>query len=80
MSEEPTYKVQSILFDKDKISLNEAIEWVISHKDKIKKIDETETQYRFRQLEPTYLKRKGYTEFRTKRLNDTVSLVISYKK
>jgi hypothetical protein len=77
---EPTYKVQSILFNKDKISLQDAIDWVINHKDKIKKIDETETQYRFRQLEPTYLKRKGYTEFRTKPLNDTVSLIIAYKK
>jgi hypothetical protein len=74
------YKVQSILFNKDKISLNEAIEWVVSHKDKVKKIDETETQWRFRQLEPSYLKRNGFTEFRTKRLNDTVALVLVYKK
>ena len=79
MSEDPNYKVQSILFDKDKISLDEAIEWVINHKDKINKIDETETQYRFRQISPEYLKRKGYTEFRTKRLNDTVALIIAYK-
>lgn len=78
MSED--YKVQSIVFDKSQIDLDEAINWVISHKDKIKKIDETDTQYRFRQLEPSYLKRIGFTEFRTKRLNDVVSLVIAYKK
>ena len=74
------YKIQSILFDKSEINLQDAINWVISHKDKIKKIDETETQYRFRQLEPSYLKRKGFTEYRTKKLNDIVSLVIAYKK
>jgi hypothetical protein len=73
------YKVQSILFNKDKISLEEAIDWVASHKDRIRKIDETETQYRFRQLEPSYLARLGYTEYRTKVLNDTVALLIAYK-
>ena len=72
-------KIQSILFSKDKITLEEAIDWVVSHKDKVKKIDETETQWRFRQISPEYLKRKGYTEFRTKRLNDTVALIIAYK-
>jgi len=77
---EPNYKVQSIVFDKSQIDLDEAIDWVISHKDKVKKIDETETEWRFRQLEPSYLKRKGYTEYRTKKLNDIVSLVIVYKK
>jgi len=76
---EPNYRVQSIVFNKDKISLNEAIEWVVSHKDKVKKIDETETQWRFRQIEPSYLKRLGYTEYRTKPLNDTVALIIAYK-
>jgi len=74
------FKVQSILFDKNQISLQDAIDWVICHNDKIKKIDETQTEYRFRQISPEYLKRKGYTEFRTKRLNDTVSLVIADKK
>jgi hypothetical protein len=74
-----TYKVQSIVFEKDKIDLEEAFDWVVSHGDKVKKIDETETQYRFRQLNPDYLKRKGFTQFRTKKLNDIVSLIIAYK-
>lgn len=73
------YKLQSILFEKDEIGLQEAIDWVISHGDKLKKIDETETQYRFRQLDPKYLKRKGYTEFRTQKLNEVVSLILAYK-
>jgi len=74
------YKVQSILFEKDQIGLQEAIDWVVSHGDKVKKIDETDTQYRFRQLDPTYLKRKGFTEYRTKKLNEIVSLILVYKE
>jgi hypothetical protein len=74
------YKVQSIVFEKDMIHLQEAIDWVVSHGDKVKGIDETDTQYRFRQLSPVYLKRKGYTEYRTKQLNDVVSLILVYKK
>jgi hypothetical protein len=73
------YKVQSIVFEKDMIHLQEAIDWVVSHGDKVKKIDETETQYRFRQLNPNYLKRKGFKFFRTKKLNDIVSLILAYK-
>ena len=74
------YKVQSIVFEKDQIALQEAIDWVVTHGDKIKKIDETETQYRFRQLDPSYLKRIGYKEYRTKKLNDIVSLILVYKE
>ncbi len=74
------YKVQSIVFEKDMIDFQEALDWVISHGDKVKKIDETDTQFRFRQLDPNYLKRRGYTEFRTKRLNDVVSLILAYRQ
>jgi hypothetical protein len=74
------YKTQSIVFEKDQIGLQEAIDWIVSHGDKIKKIDETETQYRFRQLSPVYLRRKGYKDYRIKKLNAIVSLVLVYKE
>jgi hypothetical protein len=74
------YKVQSVVFNKDQISLDDAFDWLVDNGYRIKKSDETETQYRFRQLEPSYLKRKGFTEYRTKLLNDVVSLVLVYKK
>lgn len=73
------YKIQSILFDKDKINFEEAVDWIIHHGDKIKHVDETDTQFRFRQLSPIYLKRIGYNKYVTKRLNDTVSFIIVYK-
>jgi len=74
------YKVQSVVFNKDKIPLDKAFDWLVVNGYKIKKSDETETQYRFRQLEPSYLKRQGFTEYRMKLLNDVVSLVLVYKK
>jgi hypothetical protein len=74
------YKVQSVVFNKDQISLDDAFDWLVDNGYRIKKSDETETQYRFRQLEPSYLKRKGFTEYRIKQLNDVVSLVLVYPK
>jgi len=74
------YKVQSVVFNKDQISLDDTFDWLVDNGYRIKKSDETETQYRFRQLEPSYLKRKGFTEYRTKQLNDVVSLVLVYQK
>ena len=74
------YRIQSVVFNKDKISLNDALDWLVNHDYKVKKSDETLTMYRFRQLEPSYLKRKGFTEYRMKHLDDVVSLVIAYKE
>lgn len=74
------YKVQSVVFNKDQISLDKAFDWLVVNGYKIKKSDETETQYRFRQLSLEYLKRKGFTEYRIKQLNDVVSLVLVYPK
>jgi hypothetical protein len=75
-----SFKVQSLVFEKEHIDLQEAIDWIVSHGDRIKNIDETETQYRFQQLSPTYLDRIGYKVYRIKKLNDTVSLVLVIKE
>jgi hypothetical protein len=73
------YKVQSIVFQKDKIdSIDEALNWLVEHKYKLNKVDDTGTQLRFRQLQPYYLKSKGYTEYRTKVLNPVISLILVY--
>lgn len=75
------YKVQSIVFEKNKLSsIEEALNWIVEHKYNIKKVDETDTQLRFRQLSPDYLKRKGFTEYRTKVLNPVISLILVYTK
>lgn len=75
------YKVQSIVFDKSKINLHDAFQWMIEHDYNTSKgVDETATQFRFRQLEPSYLVYAGFTEYRTKPLDDTISLILAYKR
>ena len=73
------YKVQSILFDKNKISMDDAIKWIIEHKYKVKKVDETKNLYRFRQIAPSSLKRQGYDIYHNHRINDIIMLVLAYK-
>lgn len=59
-------KVQSIIFNKDKYSINDAKRWLREHKFKVEKVDETMDYYRFRQMAPDYTK-----QFRTINLGKT---------
>ena len=72
--------VQSVLVPKNKFSEKEAINWVREHY-KVKKYNDNQriNYFSFRQLEPTYLKQKGYTKYIEKRLNNGVLLVIALK-
>lgn len=45
-------EIQSLLLDKDKFSRETAIDWVHDHGYSVRKIDETNNYYRFRQSEP----------------------------
>jgi hypothetical protein len=72
------YKIQSVILKKKYFSLEDAIQWVIEHGYKVKKIDETKKFYRFRQITPATLKKNGYTEFRTKKLDKEIDLIIAY--
>jgi hypothetical protein len=78
---EGMYKVQSVLFDKNKWdSPNKAEEWLTSHSYLNKGIDEKENTYRFRQLNPSYVRKQGYKRFITKNLGDSgVSIILAYK-
>lgn len=74
------YKVQSVVFNKDKINLHDAFQWLVDNRYSTNKgVDETATQWRFRQLEPSYLKIIGFSNYRTKPLDDTISLILVYK-
>ena len=66
--------VQSILFDKDIMSISDAIEWLIKHNFKIKKIDETENYYRFRQRNPDARKKYAY-----KMITPALSFIFQFK-
>jgi hypothetical protein len=72
------YKIQSIIFSKDHFTKEQAIDWIVQHGYKNKKIDEKPNTYRFRQLTPRYVKNQGYKKFITKKLNSGIDLIIAY--
>lgn len=73
------YKVQYIMFDKTKINIPDAYEWLIKNKYKINKIDETATHFRFRQYEISYLTIIGYTVYKTIEVSDIITFISAYK-
>lgn len=78
---EGMYKVQSVLFDKSKWeNPNKAEEWLSSHSYLNKGVDDKPDTYRFRQLNPAYIRKQGYKRFITKPLADSgISLILAYK-
>jgi hypothetical protein len=75
------YYIQSVVFDKNKFDVKSSRKWLKENNYVSKKPDVTDTQIRFRQVNPTYIKNKGFTKFRTKKIgrNSGISLIISYK-
>jgi hypothetical protein len=76
-----SYLVQSVIFDKSKFSLEDARSWLLSNKYKDKGVDEKKNFWRFRQLNPLTIKRKGFSHYITKPLDSSgVELIIAYKE
>lgn len=75
------FKIQSIIFDKQKNNLEECINYILEHNYKIHKVDETIHYYRFRQISPKILKKEGYTNYRNKLIDKDrmIYYVIAYK-
>jgi hypothetical protein len=63
--------IQSVIFNKKFWTIRSASKWLLDHKLKVLKIDDTKNYYRFRQLTPDYKK-----EFYTLNLNNNVKLII----
>jgi hypothetical protein len=76
------YKIHTVLIDKKKNSLDDALNFIVDHKYKLKKIDLIDEYYRFRQLSPQYLKKLGFTEYRTITIDKkrNIKLVLAYKE
>jgi hypothetical protein len=74
------YKVQSVIIDKDKYTLQKAIEFLHRNNFKYNKVDITKNLYRFRQIEPAKLRKEGYTHYRTKQISPEISFIIGYQK
>jgi hypothetical protein len=75
-----SYQIQSILFEKVYFTKEEAIRTLASLKGKLRKMDETEHYYRFRQLEPANLRKRGYNQVRTKEVMKGMKFIIYYKE
>jgi hypothetical protein len=73
------YKIQSVIFNKDKFNKKNSEKWLIDHKYKIKKVDITDNYLRYRQLSPSYIKKQGYDKYRNKDIGNGIILVIAYK-
>ena len=71
--------IQIILFDSKMWSVRDAVQWLQENEFKASKIDETVNFYRFRQVSPTSLKNKGYTEYRVKKLKNGIDFVLAFK-
>ena len=72
--------IQSVIFDKSIWSIIDSANWLLNNDYKVKKIDETKHFYRYRQISPITLKKKGYTEYHNKKIGHGIELVIAYKK
>jgi hypothetical protein len=74
-----THIIQSILIDKHKIKFTDALLWILKHKFKANKVDETNDYYRFRQFEPKLLKKRGFINYKTIEKTDRIKEVIAFK-
>lgn len=76
------YVVQSVIFSTDKWKTPKAKKWLKEHDYKIPKVDKKEEHLRFRQVEPSEVEEKGYTEYRTKELGEDsgIALILVYRK
>lgn len=72
-------QVQSILFDKNKFTEEEAIVWLKKHNYKYQKMDLKKKYYRFRQVSPKVVKADGYTVFRVLKIADGLEFIIAIR-
>ena len=72
------YIVASVVFPKD-YSIPKARNWLKENGYKCPKVDLEKNTIRFRQESPASIKKKGFTEYKTKELGDGIELILVYK-
>ena len=73
------YKIQTILFDKNKFNIAKAKLWLKQHYFKYNDTDEKENYIRFRQEQPSIMKKQGFINYYSKTLNNGIILVFVHK-
>lgn len=74
------YQIQSILFDKDLYTIEQAIKFLKKHNFVHNKIDIKDQYIRFRQIDPDIIKKIGFKKFMTKEINKGIKFIIGYKE
>lgn len=74
-----SYQIQSILFRRPYYTEQDATMTLKNMGGRLRKIDITPNFYRFRQLEPHNLTKRGYSEVRTKEITPNISFIIYYR-
>lgn len=75
-----THYIQSVLIDKNKYDLIDAILYILKNNYKANKIDESNNYYIFRQVEPLILDNKGFNKYKTiKGIEEGTKFIIAYK-
>ena len=73
------YKLQSVLFSRESFKLEDAVRWLVKNGFDVKKIDATLHFWRFRQIDPSKLRKEGYYTFRTKEIEPNIKFIFGYK-
>ena len=73
------YKLQSVLLSRQGFKLEDAVRWLVKNGFDVKKIDATEHFWRFRQINPSLLRKEGYSKFRTKDIEPHIKFIFAYK-
>ena len=72
--------VQAVLFRKVDWDLKNSLKWLENHHFKPKKVDITNNWFRYRLLELLELKKKGFTHYANKFIEDeSIILVLAFK-
>ena len=62
------YIIQSVHFDINNWSIIDSVNWILNNDFKVKKIEESDNYYRYKQKSLTQLKKRGYTQYKVKKL------------
>jgi hypothetical protein len=73
------YKIQSVILNNEKFSLKDAVNFLAKNNLKYWKVDRTTNYWRFRQLEPSELRKEGFNHYRNKEISDGINLVLAYR-
>ena len=71
-------KIQSVIFNKNMFTFNQAKQFVTKHNLKNGCVEITKNQYGLRQIKPSVFKRDGYNQITSQQITDGSKYIIYY--